>query len=156
MKTECTLDEILDMAIDKEIEAQQLYKNLSEQVEADAVKDAFLEIAKQEKMHQNVIERYKRGDLKKGVLSKGKTLDYKIAEHFDEPEILVDMQLKDVFLLAANREKKSHELYLALAAIHPQGEAKKLLKELASQELEHKQRVEFLYTEVAFPQTAGG
>jgi len=66
------------------------------------------------------------------------------------------MQLKDVFLLAANRELHSYELYLALAGLHPLGEAKRLLEMLASQELEHKQRVEFLYTEVAFPQTDGG
>ncbi len=66
------------------------------------------------------------------------------------------MKLKDAFLLAANREKASHEFYLSLAAIHPAGEVKRLLKGLAAQELKHKQRVEFLYTEVAFPQTDGG
>ncbi len=37
-----------------------------------------------------------------------------------------------------------------------QKKVKSLLERLASQELEHKQRVEFLYTEVAFPQTNGG
>ena len=79
-----------------------------------------------------------------------------IAEHLNQPEIAPDMQLKDVFLPAANREMHSHELYLALAGIHPPGEVKRLLEGLALQELEHKQRVEFLYTEVAFPQTAGG
>ena len=35
-------------------------------------------------------------------------------------------------------------------------EVKRLLERLASQELEHKQRVEFLYAEVALPQTNGG
>lgn len=66
------------------------------------------------------------------------------------------MQLKDVFLLAANREMHSHRLYLALASLHPPGEVKRLLEELASQELQHKQKVEFLHSEVAFPQTDGG
>ena len=66
------------------------------------------------------------------------------------------MKLKDVFLLAASREKASHEFYLSLAQIHPVGEVKRLVEGLAAQELEHKQRVEFLYTEVAFPQTDGG
>jgi len=47
-------------------------------------------------------------------------------------------------------------LYLGLAQIHPAGEVKKLLEELAVQELEHKQKMEFLYSEVAFPQTDGG
>ena len=83
-------------------------------------------------------------------------MDYKIAEHLAHPEISPDMQLRDVFLLAANCEMHSHELYLALAGIHPQGEVKRPLEWLASQELEHKQRVEFLYTEVAFPQTDVG
>ena len=50
----------------------------------------------------------------------------------------------------------SHEFYLSLAEIHPAGEIKRLLEELVAQELGHKQRVEFLYTEVAFPQTDGG
>jgi rubrerythrin len=67
-----------------------------------------------------------------------------------------DMNLKDVFLLAANREKASHEFYLSLARIHPAGKARRLLRRLASQELGHKHKVEFLYTEVAFPQTDGG
>jgi len=66
------------------------------------------------------------------------------------------MKLKDVFLLAANHEKASHEFYLSLARIHSTGEVKRLIERLAAQELEHKQRVEFLYTEVAFPQTNGG
>ncbi len=58
--------------------------------------------------------------------------------------------------LADNRERASRELYLGLARIHPVGEVKRLLEELALQELEHKQQVEFLYAEVAFPQTDGG
>lgn len=37
-----------------------------------------------------------------------------------------------------------------------QKEVKSLLERLASQELEYKQRVEFLYAEVAFPPTNGG
>ena len=52
------------------------------------------------------------------------------------------MKLKDVFLLAANREKAFHEFYLGLAQIHPAGEVKQLIGELAAQELEHEQRVE--------------
>jgi rubrerythrin len=66
------------------------------------------------------------------------------------------MELKDVFLIAANREKASHTLYQSLSAIHPNGQVKHLLEDLASQELEHKNRVETIYTEIAYPQTDGG
>ena len=91
------------------------------------------------------------------VIEKCKALKLKaIAEHLEQPEISPDMKLKDVFLLAANREKASHEFYLELAGVHPAGQVRRLLEQLASQELEHKRKVEFLYTEVAFPQTNGG
>ena len=77
-------------------------------------------------------------------------------EHFDEPEVSPQMDLKDVFMLAADREKAAHEFYLGLAGIHPDGAVKDLLENLAAQEMSHKHKVEFLFTEVAFPQTDGG
>ena len=156
MAIQFTLDEILEKAIQKEIGSRLLYDDLSQKMKDQVAKDAFRELARQEQGHQNLLEQYQRGELGAGVLSREQAVDYKIAEHLDQPEISPDMQLKDVFLLAANHEMHSHELYLALAGIHSPGEAKRLFEELASQELEHKHRVEFLYTEVAFPQTDGG
>lgn len=156
MATQITLKEILEKAVEKEVNSRLLYVSLSQKVSDEAAKDAFQELAKQEQGHQNLLERYLQGKLKEGTLSRGQFIDYKIVEQFDQPELSIDMKLQDVFLLAANREKVSHEFYLSLAQIHPAGEVKRLLEELAAQELEHKQRVELLYTEVAFPQTNGG
>lgn len=156
MATKLTLEEVLGKAIQREVESRLLYVDLSQKVNDEGTKDAFQELAKQEQGHQNLLEQYLRGELKEGALSSGQVLGYRIAEHLDQPAISPDMKLRDAFLLAAKREKASHEFYLSLAGIHPAGEVKRLLGELASQELEHKQRVEFLYTEVAFPQTAGG
>ena len=156
MATKFTLNEILEKAIQKEIGSRLLYIDLSQKMKEQFAQNAFQELARQEQGHQNLLEQYQQGELKAGTLSRGQAVDYKIAEHLYQPEISPDMQLKDVFLLAANREMHSHELYLALAGIHPPGEAKRLLEELASQELEHKQRVESLYTDIAFPQIDGG
>jgi len=156
MATQLTLREVLEQAIQKEIESRLLYTGLSQKVNDEAAKNAFQELARQEQGHQDLLEQYQRDELKEGALSSGHTVDYKIAEQLDQPEISPGMKLKDTFLLAANREKASHEFYLDFAQIHPDGEVKKLLQELAAQELAHKQRVEFLYTQVAFPQTDGG
>jgi len=156
MVTQLTLKEVLEKAIQKEVEARLLYVDLSQKVNNKAAEESFQELAQQEQGHQNLLEQYRRGELKDGALSSGQVVDYKIAEHLDQPEISPEMELKEVFLLAANREKASHEFYLSLARVHPAGEVKRLLEELAAQELKHKQRVEFLYTEVAFPQTDGG
>jgi len=156
MLSQLTIRNILAMAIDKEIESQRLYRDLSQKMMDAATKDVFLHLYQEEQGHENLLRKYLRGELTEGALRQEQALDYKIAEHLDQPEISLDMKLKDVFLLAANREKSSHEFYLSLAAVHPLGRTKSLLEELASQELEHKQKVEFLYTEVAFPQTDGG
>ena len=156
MAAQFTLKEILERAIQKEIESQRLYSDLSQKMTNDAAKEALRQLSRQEQGHQSILEQYQRGELKGGTLSRRQVIDYKIAEHLEQPEISPDMQLKDIFLIVANREMHSHELYLALARLHSPGDARRLLEKLASQELEHKHRVEFLYTEVAFPQTDGG
>jgi len=156
MAYQLTVRKVLEKAIQKEIESQQLYRHLSEKMTDEAAQDAFRELARQEQGHQQLLERYLHGELKGGMLNEGQVVDYKIAEHLEQPQLYLEMKLKDVFLLAANREKASHDFYLSLAQIHPDGEVKRLIEELATQELDHKQKVEFLYTEVAFPQTNGG
>ena len=156
MITRLTLKEVLEKAIQKEVEAQHLYSDLSQKMTDQAAKDAFQELVRQEQGHQNLLEQYLWGELKEGALSRGQVVDYQIAKQLNQPDVSSDMKLKDVFLLAANREKVAYEFYLGFSQIHPAGRVKRLLEELASQELKHKQRVEFLYAEVAFPQTDGG
>ena len=155
-EAEMTLEKVLRKAIQKEIASWLLYNDLSRRMSQESARDAFKKLAQQEKGHQTRLEQYLRGEIKEGALSGGQTVDYKITEHLEQPKIYPEMHLKDIFLLAASREKASHELYLGLAEIHPEGQVRKLLEELAAQELEHKQQLEFLYTEVAFPQTDGG
>lgn len=156
MTVASTLDEILVKAIEKEVGSRQLYLSLSQKMTQQSLREAFQELAQQELGHQNLLERYLHGELSEGALSCGQVVDYKIAERQDQTELSVDMNLPDIFLLAANREKVAHDFYLGFARAHPEGEMRSLLENLAAQELEHKQRVEFLYTEVAFPQTDGG
>ena len=156
MITQLTLKEVLEKAIQREIESRLLYIDLSQKVDEEAAKDACQELAQQEQRHQNLLEQYLRGELGEGTLRREQVLDYRIAEQLEQPQISPGMELKDVFLLAANREKASHAFYLSLAGVHPAGRVRTMLEQLASQELRHKQRVEFLYTEVAFPQTDGG
>ncbi len=156
MTAASTLDEILVEAIEKEVGSRQLYLSLSQKMTQQSLREAFQELAQQELGHQNLLERYLRGELSEGALSHGQIVDYKIAERSDQPELSVDMNLPDVFLLAAHREKVAYDFYLSFARAHPEGKVRSLLENLAAQELEHKQRVEFLYTEVVFPQTDGG
>ena len=156
MAVTLTLEDILKKAIDREISSQRLYANLAQKVTDKAAKDIFALLVKQERGHQLLLERYQHGELRGGALGRETTIDYKITEHFYQPDITPDMPLPDIFLLAANREKAAHDFYLDLAHVHPDGEIKTILRRLAREELGHKQRMEFLFSEVSFPQTSGG
>ena len=150
-----TIKSVLETAIDKEIEAQELYRNLSEQVDNTAAKEMLTTLRGVEKKHEALLRSYLNGELQGGLKAEH-LVDYKIAEHFKTPPMTPDMTLDQSLLVAANREKASHELYVGLAAEHPAGQVHDLFLELAEQELDHKHRVEEFYNDVAFPQTSGG
>ena len=153
---EITVDEILKVAIEKEVEAQCFYRSLAERTENKTTKTALEALAQWEQFHKEQLEQYKLGEIKEGTLEASEVVDYKIVEKLKQPQITSEMPLEDAFILAAEREMASHDFYIAFAAMHPEGKARILLEELAMQEISHKHRVEFLYAETAFPQTDGG
>lgn len=151
-----TVQSVLERAIERETESRQLYRELSQKVNNAAARDAFTQLSREEEGHQDLLRKYLSGGFGEGALDREQPLDYKIAEHLELPEITPGMGLKNSFLLAANREKASYAFYMSLAGAHPPGRVRGLLEQLAVQELWHKQKVEFWYNEVAFPQTDGG
>ncbi len=156
MTEELTIYIVIQKAIEKEIEAQDMYRDLSRRVVDKAARDMFNTLQGVEKKHEELLRQYQSGAIGEGALKAEHVVDYKIADYLEAPAITPDMTLADVLLLAANREKSSYELYKALAAEHTAGKIRALFEDLASQELSHKRRVEDLYNEVAFPQTHGG
>jgi rubrerythrin len=58
--------------------------------------------------------------------------------------------------VAAHREARSHQFYAELANQHPAGEVRDMLLKMANEELKHKEKMEYLYTNTTFPQTSGG
>ena len=83
-------------------------------------------------------------------------IDYKIVEYFEKSDLVMSLESKDVYLVAAHREQNSYAFYSGLAAVHPDGPAKEMLLRMANEEKRHKEKVEYLYTNTAFPQTEGG
>ena len=151
-----TLSDVLSKGVQREIESQRLYTDLGQRVKESAARYAFDILVKEEFRHQQILEQYLSGGFKEGALDIRQVVDYRIAEYLQQPEVGPQMALSDIFIIAANREKHSNEFYLSLASLHPPGDIRKLLEKLASEELGHKNKVESLYTQVAFPQTDGG
>ncbi len=150
------LKAILDLAITKEEEAFDFYRELAGIVADKQTKDALEYMAEEEKKHKEFLIGYRDKGLGDLTLKPGASVDYKIAEHLQAPDLKPGMEQKDVYLLAAHREKNAHEFYLSLAVIHPDGDTKNLLLKMAEEELKHKEKVEYFYTNAAFVQTDGG
>lgn len=150
------LQAIIGLAIQKEEEAFGFYMDLTKLVADKQARDALEYIAGEEKKHKEFLVDYRDKGAGMTGLKPGTTVDYKIAEHLEAPEPKPGIEQKDVYLIAAHREKNAHEFYLSLAAVHPEGEAKNILLKMAEEELKHKEKMEYFYTNAAFVQTDGG
>jgi rubrerythrin len=146
-------DSIIERAIKNEQEAYDFYRDLARLVEDKEAKDTLLFLAREEKGHKEYLLTYRQNGFSGEVR---KAVDYKIAEHLTKPDIQKDIRTRDVYLIAANRELNAHHFYVGLAGLHPDGEIRNLLLRMADEELKHKEKMEYLYANAAFTQTAGG
>ena len=70
----------------------------------------------------------------------------------DAPPISPDLSPKEALIIAAKREEGAYRFYQALASLQPPGEVQDFLNRMAEVELQHKEKVEYLYDNAAFPE----
>ncbi|MEJ5377258.1 MAG: ferritin family protein [bacterium] len=150
------LGKVLDLAIAEELAAHELYTELASKVKDQAAKDTLLFLASEELSHRDLLMAYREGRLEAQGLGMKEAVDAHIVESFGTPQWDPAWGLKEVFLAAAKKEQISHQFYGELAAKHPAGPVRELLLRLAREELSHKEKMEYLYANTAFPQTDGG
>lgn len=150
------VSEVIDMAIKREEAAIKFYSELRDKIHDQGIKDTLEWIAGEEKKHKAFLVNYREGRQGPDALKMGTAVNYKIAEYLEEPPIETVTNGADVFLTASHRELKSYKFYSGLADIHPEGDLRTTLLKMAGEELTHKEKMEYLYSNTAFPQTAGG
>jgi rubrerythrin len=150
------LGQVLEMAIAQEVAANRMYKDLAARAQDQAAKEALEFLATEELQHKEFLEAYQRGEIPAGALAAHEVIDAHVAETLGTPTWSPKSKPEDAFLMAAGQERLAHEFYRRLAEIHPDGEVRELLFGLAQEELAHKEKVEYLYANTAFPQTDGG
>ena len=153
---EKTIADIIDMAIQREMAAYDFYMDIQNKVKEASVQHTVKFIAKEEIKHKEFLVGYRAGNFGSDSLRMADVVDYKIAEYLEEPGIENDSSSQDVYLIASHREAKSHLFYTELAGMHAEGELKTMLLKMANEELKHKEKMEYLYSNTAFPQTSGG
>jgi rubrerythrin len=150
------VSDILDLAIKREEEAYAFYMDILGRVDDESVKDTLKFIAGEEVKHKRFLVNYREGKYGADGLRMADVVEYKIAEYLEEPDIDGDMNSQEVYLIAAHRESRSHQFYTELAGLHANGENQTMLLKMANEELKHKEKMEYLYSNTAFPQTSGG
>ena len=151
-----TVAEILDMAIQREVVAYDFYMDIYHKVDDASVKETVEFIAREEKKHKAFLVSYKEGKYGTDSLRMADVVEYKLAEYLEEPEILKTSSSEEVYLVAAHREGRSYEFYSELANMHNDSKLKTMLQKMANEELLHKEKMEYLYSNAAFTQTSGG
>ena len=153
---EKTIADVIDLAIQREEEAYVFYMDIHAKVQDAGVKDTVEFIAGEEKKHKAFLVAYRDGNYGSDALRMSDVVEYRVAEYLEEPEISKDSSSEEVYLIAAHRESRSHQFYSELANMHADSELKTVLVKMANEELKHKEKMEYLYANTAFPQTSGG
>lgn len=150
------LEKLIDIAITKEEEAFRFYTSLFDNTADNTARETLTFLAEEELKHREFLVDYRNGKYAENSLSMNTPVDYRIAEYIEKPDAEKDPDSAAIYLIAAHMELDSYNFYSGLAGIQPEGEVKEMLIRMAAEELKHKEKVEYLYSNMAFPQTEGG
>ena len=150
------VSDIIEIAIKREEDAYDFYMDILSKVNDAGVKDTLRFVAGEEVKHKAFLVNYRDGEFGTKALRMSDVVDYKIAEYLEEPEVDEDSKPEHVYLVASHRELRSHHFYTELANLHADGDLQEMLLKMANEELKHKEKMEYLYANTAFPQTSGG
>jgi len=142
-----TLDDILDFAISKEVEAEQFYLSLCEEETLSGNRQTFQEFSKEERKHVNLLESLKAGGVVEGV----EEYQFKWIKDIKRSNLVLDieyekgMNYREILMLAIKREEKALKLYNDLLEMADTENSRKVFKILCQEEAKHKLALESMY-----------
>ena len=145
------LNKLIDFAIDQENQANAFYTAAAKQVSNPGVRKIFQELADDENGHANLLEMYKNNKAL-GEIFKIQTIDYKITETQDTPELSLAMKPSEAIAIAMKKELQAAELYRALADNAINDTEKEALLNLSNMEMGHKHKLENIFVEIGYPE----
>jgi len=133
-----SVDEILEYAIAREVEANQLYTYMAKRMENPEMSKVCEEFAKEELEHKAKLELevMKRGEVVSG---------FDISDYMMDIGNEMEMDYEELLVFAIKKEELSVSLYTDLAAVVKDKESRETLLSLAQEETEHKLRFETEY-----------
>ena len=137
-------EEILELAIAREVEAYHFYMALASRVKEPAMSKVFEELAEEELEH--------KARLELEVMKTGRAVDTTLKPVDPEKDYIIsdseeplDLDYRDMLLLAIEKEKAAFRIYVGLVPNVHDEESKEVLLALAEEEVKHKLRFETEY-----------
>jgi len=139
--------DILEFAIESEIEAAEFYEDISEKEEFRDKSDMMRDFAAEERKHQKLLEDIKAGSL-------GTQLDdydfkwiadLKRSNYVADIEYHSGMGYSDLLLMAMKREEKALQLYNDMLPKARNEEQTKVFQMLCQEEAKHKLALETMF-----------
>jgi len=135
--------EIIQFAIEREIESMNFYTRASQRVKLSGTKELFEDFAKQEEKHKQKLEAYREGKI---VLAKIQSIpDLKISDYLVDTELTPEIPYADILRVAMKREERSVKLYTDLKEKNEDKGLVELFTFLVQEEMKHKLYLEKLY-----------
>lgn len=147
------MEQVFTEAIEREMEAYEFYKKVAERVSDSNVKEIFMDLAKEEKGHEELLFKLKADPSM--TFTVDDTEDFKIAESVETAALTVDMKPADAIAVAMKKEQHAAEFYKRLAEASKDERFKEIYMNLSKMELQHKNRLENLYIDVGYPEAWG-
>ena len=143
------LKPLIEQAVRQEELSHEFYLRLAKLVTDKETRETLEWLAKDELEHKAFLESCITPS---GCALLGHPHDTHLAEVMKAPAITSEMSPKEALIVAMKREEGSYHFYQRLAGFQPPGEAKDFLEKMAQMELGHKEKVEFIYANAAFPE----
>ena len=140
-------EEVLEFAIEREIEAYEFYTGLAEYLSDDKVREMFEQLAEEELEH--------KAKLELELIKLGKTITIReVPEKYVKKSVLIgdkvslDMDYKDMLLMAIEKEEASFRTYVNLLPNAYEQETREVLMAIAEEEVAHKLRFQNEYNQL--------
>jgi len=143
------LSAIINSAIAQEELAHEFYLRMAALVTQTETRETFEYLAREEKEHKAFLESCVTPA---GCKLTGLPQHTLLAELLQAPEITRELSPKEALVIAMKREESAHKFYQALAGLQPPGDIREFLEKMALMELGHKEKVQHIYDNVAFPE----
>ena len=143
-----TVEQVLDYAIDRELNSHLFYKKLAALCTAPDLRELLENFALQELGHQKKLAQVKQGRFRR-LNGDTPAFGLGIAEQIpDEIEPYPDMSMEEALLFAMNKEKMAYRMYLELALDARTEDLSDLFMILAHEEANHKVELSLLRRQI--------